>query len=655
MPQAAKPVRTPVDDFIPDEDEFIADDEFVPDEPETTVSADTGSFLGNAWNAITTPLDIPTRMAESAKGFIGESEHPHARFARNVIDFLAPTTPLDIGLTVGGGVLAKGAGKVVGKGVQAAKSMLPVRPTALPQVAEAVATGVPKVTNPVEDILRTQGFNPEAVKIKPKAPKDPNLNQGMGDPELAGSVPYTATTSTADKANEVRRLLRENPSMSLKKAQAIVHMNSRAARTPAPAIANAAAPPIKPPTITDDLVEGTPSLPEGTLQKTDIRKNTPTELWNFGRSLMTSFDLSAPGRQGLPLIGNKAWWTSWGDMVKSLGSENAYQASMKALKSDPLLIPQKKIINGRVKMESLADEYGLSLTDLTDLSKREEAIMSTWAEKIPGVRASNRAYTIYLNKLRLDSFKSMMADAKRMGLNPEANVHLAKSYAKFINNATGRGSLGSWEKNAVELNNTFFSPRLISSRVNMYGRFLNPKSYIGADPVIRKNTIKSLLSVVGVGGTLGQLARAGGAEVEPDPRSSDFGKIKVGNVRLDPYAGFQQYAVAASKLVSGQAKATKSGDVYDLGGTPISDTRFDVLERFGINKLHPMAGFIVAMMKGKEPTGQKFDMPQSLIDRYVPMIMGDLYEIAQEDPSLLPVFGPLSAVGMGTQVHQERK
>jgi hypothetical protein len=45
--------------------------------------------------------------------------------------------------------------------------------------------------------------------------------------------------------------------------------------------------------------------------------------------------------------------------------------------------------------------------------------------------------------------------------------------------------------------------------------------------------------------------------VEIDPRSTDFGKIKVGNIRWDIWGGFQQWVRVASQLATGERKTGK--------------------------------------------------------------------------------------------------
>jgi hypothetical protein len=89
---------------------------------------------------------------------------------------------------------------------------------------------------------------------------------------------------------------------------------------------------------------------------------------------------------------------------------------------------------------------GLKLTDLSkDTGQREEQFPVSYAEKIPiaghGVRASGRAYTGFLNKMRVDMFDHLIEHARKQGVNVE-DRKFQRGLATYINSATGRGSLG---------------------------------------------------------------------------------------------------------------------------------------------------------------------------------------------------------------------
>lgn len=352
------------------------------------------------------------------------------------------------------------------------------------------------------------------------------------------------------------------------------------------------------------------------------------EVINVPRALMASFDLSAPFRQGLFLTGRKEFWNAWGTMFKSFGSERAYKAVMDD-------------IHGRPNAD-LYDQAGLSLADAGHImGDREEAFMSNWAEKIPvigrGVRASDRAYTAFLNKVRADTFDTIVDLSRKEGIDVNAGGKPLTDIAKFVNAATGRGSLGKASSAAPALNAMFFSPRLIASRVQL----LNPAFYVTLSPVVRREAIKSLITTGALATTVLGLAAASGLGVEADPRSSDFGKIVSGNTRFDILGGFGQYITLGARLATNQTKGINGGDVQALGQKFGQPTRLDVLGRFARSKLSPVAGFVGDYLAGKDYTGQPFDVRSETAKMFVPLLLQDVAQTMKENG---PVKGGAMAV-----------
>lgn len=384
---------------------------------------------------------------------------------------------------------------------------------------------------------------------------------------------------------------------------------------------------------------------------------------NANRTLLTAYDFSAPGRQGMGLITHPEYWKSFRGMFDAWGSDKAYRMGQDAIINDKsgLFKPKEiKLINTKGEpiidkstglpktksQPSFAEQAGLDLTDMVD--KNEEIFRSKIAEKLPGVKASNRAYIAFLNKARADVFKKLIQQA-----GAENNLPLAKQIADSINISTGRGKLGVENSQTAmrALNEIFFAPKLMSSRVQMYSRVLNPKLYTEMNPVLRKEALRSLFGIVGTGMLVGELARLGGATISNDPTNTDFRKIKIGNTRFDPFAGLQQYGVATAKLLSGQSTSSTSGNTTDLtAGRFGQQTRADIATQFMTNKLAPIPSFVWAWMNNKEFDGQPFEVKRALMMRTVPIVMQDLYDLAKEDPNLIPA-GLLPVFGVGAQTY----
>ncbi len=364
------------------------------------------------------------------------------------------------------------------------------------------------------------------------------------------------------------------------------------------------------------------------------------EALNIPRSVMASFDLSAPFRQGLFLLGKpKEFFTAFGSMFKQFGSENAFRAVQDEIASRPTY--------------SLMRDSKLALTDTGPvLSGREEQFMSNWAEKIPGVgkvvHASGRAYTGFLNKLRADVFDSLIKKADQSGI--PITEELTTSLAKFINSASGRGSLGALERSADVLNGIFFSPRLMASRVNL----LNPMFYTKLDPFVRREALKTMLTTGSMLLTTIGLAKAGGANVVVDPRNSDFLKIKIGDTRLDTLGGLQQYLRLAAQLASGKVISSTTGKTLTLGEGYKPLTRKDILIRFFQGKENPVASFITDWLDGQDAVGNKFKLSTEVRDRFIPMIIQDLNETIH-DQGLVKgtALSVPSVFGVGVQTYKQ--
>lgn len=368
-----------------------------------------------------------------------------------------------------------------------------------------------------------------------------------------------------------------------------------------------------------------------------------TKALGLPRSLMATLDLSAPLRQGVFMVGRKEFYPAFASMFKQFGSKNAFKAVQDSIAASPDY--------------QLMQKAKLALTEIDGgFTHHEEAFSTDWAGKIPVFgqlhKASERAYTGFLNKLRADSFSSIADKYRSAGidLNDPTNAKALTDLGKYVNAATGRGNLhGKWESAAGALSTALFSPRLIASRVSL----LNPKYYVDLDPITRKEAVKDLLSFGAIASTVAGLAAAGGAKVETDPRSSDFAKIRVGNTRYDMLGGFGQYLTLGARLASGQTKSSNSGEIRSLtDGKFGQPTRLDVLSNFGLNKAAPVPSFAIDYLRGKDAVGTPFDVRKEIVSRFVPLFLQDLHDVYQDQGTKGIAMGAPGIFGVGVQTYQ---
>ena len=309
------------------------------------------------------------------------------------------------------------------------------------------------------------------------------------------------------------------------------------------------------------------------------------------------------------------------------------------------------------------EKSGLFVADPHDyrLSAKEEAFMNNLAEKIPVVgkliKGSERAYVGFLNRMRVDIFRNFMDVAISEGKTIENSPELYKAMAEYINQTTGRGSVGKLENAAPILNSMFFSPRLIASRINLLTTPMNPKTYTSLPKEVRVEYFKGLLKFIGVGMSVLALAKLSGAQVEDDPRSSDFGKIKSGNTRWDTWGGFQQYIRATTQLASGQRKSTNTGKIQDLNGEGAFGTnRGDVATSFLRGKLAPVPSMAWDFISGRGTTGEPTTILGEAKSHLLPLMFSDVKE-AMKDRGVSALFtvGAPSIFGVGTQTYTPRE
>ena len=363
------------------------------------------------------------------------------------------------------------------------------------------------------------------------------------------------------------------------------------------------------------------------------------QILNLPRSMMTTWDLSFPLRQGLFLINRpKQWLPAFGNMFKYFGSERSYQG----LLDDIATRPNSKLMK----------KAGVSITKLgSKLADREEAFMSSLAEKIPfygkGVRGSNRAASGFINKLRADVFDDFVKVAKEQDI--PLSKKLLKDMGGFINASTGRGNLPEFLKgSSTFLNAAFFSPKLMSSRLTL----MNPAYYTQLDPFVRKEALRSLFTLAGTAGTVLSLASLGGAEVENDPRSADFAKVKVGNTRYDILGGFQQYMRLAAQLITGEHISSTTGVKTTVGEGFKPLTRPQILGRFLQNKEAPLLALGSRLFAGEGPGGEDLDLVNEAVNLFMPMVAKDMAELAQEKGGLGVAMSIPAVFGMGIQTYE---
>jgi hypothetical protein len=401
---------------------------------------------------------------------------------------------------------------------------------------------------------------------------------------------------------------------------------------------------------------------------TAIKENT-LEFLLSARNVKTSFDVSAPGRQGI--------WLGLGNPIRALRD---LAPMFKALSSEKRAMEIEQEIRSRKNFETGAYERAklyIAPLNASSLTAMEEAMMGNWAQRIPGVRASNRAYITFLNRLRVDTFDAMQKTAEAVNGGPMTKGQ-EQALANYINVATGRGNLGKLSVAATPMAQVFFSPRLLASRIQL----LTGQPFYHGDGLTRKMVAreyaKTMLgaSLVLTLGTMAIAALTGDDEediVETDPRSSDFLKLRYKNTRVDVLGGLPQMFVFLARLASGEKLTAKDKEIplrssYRLPnlwrGRPHTDEpKFggdkasSVAGRFLRTKLAPAPGAIFDLLDQENVIGEEAKPGRVALDQFQPLLFNDIKDSLREDYSAgeVTALTTMALFGFGTQTYDEKE
>ncbi len=404
---------------------------------------------------------------------------------------------------------------------------------------------------------------------------------------------------------------------------------------------------------------------------------------NVPRSIMSTADLSNPFRQSLAVATShpKIFFKNFLPMVKAAGSEASYHGLTEGIRARPTY---PYMVQG-----------GLDITDLgKDVARREEQMPSDIAEKltlrsIPGVnkvpglggkfgtgpgdivRGSGRAYTGYSDVNRADVFDHLLSryqsDSRgvlgHLTFRPKTpgvvDDKFLKDLSRYVNTATGRGPLWHFQGAAKALNAFFFSPKLMASRLDL---LFSPITYARADPFVRKQAIQSMLQLAGTASVLlGVASQIPGAKVVTDPRNPDWGKIRIGNTRIDIGGGFQQYLRIFAQIGSGVAISSTTGKRLNLtAGGFGQPNRLDLALRFFEGKESPWASLATDWMRNSNQVGQKFSWKNEASSRMLPLLYQDSKDLYNahhggKDGLLAAFLGyGVGSVGFGIQTYGPR-
>jgi hypothetical protein len=399
----------------------------------------------------------------------------------------------------------------------------------------------------------------------------------------------------------------------------------------------------------NELIDGTKTRRDKLMPKGVINATFGT-----AKSVKASLDNSFFGRQGLkvltthPTVWGKAFMKSWGDIGKGLKGIDA----LDALDADTL--SRVNNINGRYGKMKL------------DVHSTEEAFPSALPEKVPGLgrlfKASEYAYVGAAHRMRADLADQLLEKAQKAGVDIDDAEQLEK-IGKLINSMTGRGHLGKAEGGADVLNNLFFSPRNWKSNIDtitahQFQKGTNVFNRDKSAKFVRKEAAQNLVKMIAVvGATMAAAENFKPGSVEKDPRSSDFGKIKIGNTRFDVSGGMASIATVATRLATRETKSSTTGQVTKLNGDEFgARSTWDVLMDYAEGKMSPGAGAIKQVLTGKNFIGEKVTPGSFAKDLFMPLPVSNYEELKNDPKSANTLIAMISdGLGVGTNTYSAQK
>lgn len=370
------------------------------------------------------------------------------------------------------------------------------------------------------------------------------------------------------------------------------------------------------------------------------------EVAGSAKGLNASLDNSAIFRQGWktmftnPVIWMKNSCQSFVDLVKRFGGKHVIDEVNAEIQSRPT--------------------YDLMQKAKLDVGTTEEQFPTHLPSKIPVLgrfyKASEAAYTGFVYRMRADIFDKYIKIAETAGEDIHSKEQL-ESIGKLVNSLTGRGHLGGAERVASTVNNVFFSPRFLKSNIDFLTAHQLQK---GVTPFVRKQAAMNLAKVVV--GTASILAIANSIwpnSVELDPRSSNFGKIKIGNTTFDVSGGMASIITLAARIVptfhNGKigfwSKNRITGKINQLNSGKFgSDSVIDVIKDFAEGKTSPVASvFRDIWLEGQDFNHKKPTFLGEMNNLFTPLPIKNAIQLSQAKDA--PVLAGIIADALGISVN----
>lgn len=342
------------------------------------------------------------------------------------------------------------------------------------------------------------------------------------------------------------------------------------------------------------------------------------------KSILSSLDNSFFGRQGIktlytqPDIWVKNFIKSFGDIAREIGKTKNSVDPIDVIKAD--IYSRPNAINGKYD----AGGYDIGLAS-------EEAFPSTLPERIPLVgrlfKGAETAFNGGALRMRADLADRLIPRAEKFGVDT-LNKEEAQRIGRLVNSLTGRGDIGRLNVIGREINAAIFSIKFVKSNFDvLFSGAKAPLTMVAdrafgiertpAEQFARMEAAKNLLKItVATAGILYIANTLHPGSVDFDPRSSNFGKIKIGKHTIDITGGMGAVVSLSTRIMPSYHNG-KLGFWYKSQKgvwTQLNDPKFgqqtavDVINNFAEGKLSPIAGVARDFWQGRDYDGNKIGL-----------------------------------------------
>lgn len=376
----------------------------------------------------------------------------------------------------------------------------------------------------------------------------------------------------------------------------------------------------------------------------------------ISKSILASLDNSFFFRQGLktlatnPDIWINAFIKSWRDITKELRGIDA----MIPIRADVYSRPNA--INGKYE----AGKFALGLA-------KEEAFPSSLPGRIPILgrlfKASESAYNGGALRMRADLADRLIAKAEKFGVDTSDPLQV-RSIGKLVNSMTGRGDIGKLEVFGEEINAALFSIKFLKSNwdtltAHTFGTGLETS-------FARKQAVINLLKITGViAGTLATAEMLYPGSVDYDPRSANFGKIKISDTRFDVTGGMSSMVTLASRIVPTTHKgkwgwwykSSTRNKFVQLGTDKYgAKTPIEVVYSFGEGKTSPLFHTLINIMRQQNFKGDVPTVESELKTLVTPLPIMTFFELRNNPDSANWLISLIaSELGVGVNTYSKTK